>query len=115
MNILTKALLGGLMTALIAWASTKGNVLPGILPMFPTLTLIALTIVGTQGSAQDFRETCLATLKTLPAYILFVVICTVAIKRVNFKAALLLGLGGWLLAALIAFLVPKMLQEIGSS
>jgi hypothetical protein len=43
------------------------------------------------------------------------VICTVAIKRVNFKAALLLGLGGWLLAALIAFLVPKMLQEIGSS
>jgi len=113
MSILTKALLGGLMTALIAWASTKGNVLPGILPMFPTLTLISLTIVGTRGDAADFRETCLATLKTLPAYLAFVLICTVAIKRVNFKAALLLGLGGWLLTALIVFLAPKVLQRLG--
>jgi uncharacterized membrane protein (GlpM family) len=112
MNILTKALLGGLMTALIAWASNKGNVLPGILPMFPTLTLISLFIVGTQGDAADFRETCIATLKTLPAYIAFVLICTVAIKRVNFKAALLLGLGGWLLTALIVFLAPRLLQKI---
>jgi len=111
MGILAKAILGGLMTALIAWASTKGNVLPGILPMFPTLTLIALTIVGTQGSALDFRETCLATLKTLPAYVIFLVICTLAIKRVNFKAALLLGLGGWMLAALIVFLGPKLLHR----
>jgi uncharacterized membrane protein (GlpM family) len=110
-NILVKALLGGLMTALIAWASTKGNVLPGILPLFPTLTLIALTIVGAQGSAQDFRETCIATLKTLPAYVVFVLICAVAIKRVNYKAALLLGLGGWLLAAVIVFLGPRVLHR----
>jgi uncharacterized membrane protein (GlpM family) len=113
MSILVKALLGGLMTALIAWASTKGNVLPGILPMFPTLTLISLYIVGTQGDAADFRETCLATLKTLPAYLAFVLICTLTIKRVNFRAALLLGLGGWLLTALIVFLVPRLLQRIG--
>ena len=113
MSILFKALLGGLMTALIAWASTKGNVLPGILPMFPTLTLISLFIVGTQGDAADFRETCFATLKTLPAYLVFVLICTVAIKRVNFKTALLLGLGGWLLTALIVFLAPKVMQKLG--
>ena len=113
MSILIKALLGGLMTALIAWAATKGNVLPGVLPMFPTLTLISLFIVGTQGDALDFRETCLATLKTLPAYVVFVLICTVAIKKVPFKTALLLGLGGWLLAALIVFLAPKALQRLG--
>ena len=113
MSILTKALLGGLMTALIAWASTKGNVLPGILPMFPTLTLISLYIVGTQGTGQDFRETCMATLKTLPAYLAFVLICALTIKRVNFKAALLLGLGGWMLTALIVFLAPKVLQKLG--
>jgi uncharacterized membrane protein (GlpM family) len=112
MSILTKALLGGLMTALIAWASTKGSVLPGILPMFPTLTLISLYLVGAQGDAQDFRATCFATLKTLPAYLAFVLVCTVAIKRVNFKAALLLGLGGWLLAALVAFVAPRLLQRL---
>ena len=113
MSILVKALLGGGMTALIAWASTKGNVLPGILPLFPTLTLIALTIVGTQGDAQDFRETCFATLKTLPAYLVFLLICAAAIKRVHFKAALLLGLGGWLLVALLVFALPKALRRFG--
>jgi membrane protein GlpM len=107
MNILVKAIIGGLMTALIAWLSTKGNVLPGIVPLFPTLTLITLYIVGGKGDPRGFQETCWATLKTLPAYIAFVVICYLSIKRVGFRAALLLGLGGWLVAALIVFLVPK--------
>ena len=49
MSILVKAIIGGLMTALIAWLSTRGNVLPGIAPLFPTLTLIALYIVGAKG------------------------------------------------------------------
>ena len=110
MNTLFKAIIGGLMTALIAWLSTKGNVLPGIVPLFPTLTLIALYIVGTKGDPRGFRETCLATLKTLPAYSVFVVICYLSIKRVGFRAALLLGLVGWLATALLVFLGPQALR-----
>jgi uncharacterized membrane protein (GlpM family) len=113
MSILVKAIIGGMMTALIAWLSTKGNVLPGIVPLFPTLTLITLYIVGGKGDPRGFQETCLATLKTLPAYLVFVVICYLAIKRVGFRAALLLGLGGWWMAALIVFLAPKALQRLG--
>ena len=113
MSILVKAVIGGLMTALIAWLSTKGNVLPGIAPLFPTLTLIALYIVGTKGDPPGFQETCLATLKTLPAYLVFVVICYLSIKKVGFRVALLLGLAGWLAAALLVFLVPKALQRFG--
>jgi uncharacterized membrane protein (GlpM family) len=112
-SILVKAVIGGSMTALIAWLSTKGNVLPGIVPLFPTLTLIALYIVGSKGDSSGFRETCLATLKTLPAYVVFVLVCYFAIKRVGFQAALLLGLGGWLVTALIVFLAPKVLQRLG--
>jgi membrane protein GlpM len=113
MNILVKAVIGGLMTALIAWLSTKGNVLPGIVPLFPTLTLISLYIVGTKGDPQGFQETCAATLKTLPAYAVFVVICYFAIRRVGFRAALLLGLAGWLVAALLVFLAPRAWQRLG--
>lgn len=113
MSILIKATLGGLMTALIAWLSTKGNILPGIAPLFPTLTLIALYIVGSKGDSSGFQKTCLATLKTLPAYLVFVVICYLSIKRVGFRAALLLGLAGWLVAALIVFLAPKALHRLG--
>ena len=115
MNILVKALLGGLITGLIAWASTKGNVLPGILPLFPTLTLIALTIVGAKGDAQGFQDTCLATLKTLPSYLVFVVVCYLAIRRVRFQVALLYGLGAWLLVTLLIFMGPKILQELSKA
>lgn len=112
MSILLKAAIGGAMTALIAWLSTKGNVLPGIAPLFPTLTLIALYIVGTKGDPPGFQETCLATLKTLPAYLVFVVICYLSIKRVGFRVALLLGLAGWLAAALVVFLAPRIWQRL---
>ena len=82
-------------------------------PLFPTLTLITLYVVGSKGDPQGFRETCGATLKTLPAYVVFVVICYLSIKRVGFRAALLLGLGGWFVAALIVFLAPKAFQRLG--
>eukprot|EP01035_Chromulina_nebulosa_P044153 gene44153-59786_t len=36
MDIVWKGVIGGLVTALIAWASKRGNVLPGILPLAPT-------------------------------------------------------------------------------
>ena len=113
MSILVKALIGGLMTALIAWLSTKGNVLPGIVPLFPTLTLITLYIVGSKGDPPGFQETCLATFKTVPAYLVFVVICYLSIKRVGFRVALLLGLAGWLAAAAIVFVAPKAWQRLG--
>ena len=113
MSILVKAVIGGLMTALIAWLSTKGNVLPGIVPLFPTLALITLYIVGSKGDPQGFQETCLATLKTLPAYVVFVVICYLSIKRVGFRVALLLGLAGWLAAAWVVFVVPRAIQRLG--
>lgn len=113
MSILIKAIIGGAMTALIAWLSTKGNVLPGIVPLFPTLTLITLYIVGSKGDPPGFQETCLATLKTLPAYLVFVVVCYLSVKKVGFRTALLLGLAGWLAAALLIFWAPKALQRLG--
>ena len=42
MDIVWKGVVGGLVTAPIVWASRRGNVLPGILPLAPTFAVIAL-------------------------------------------------------------------------
>jgi uncharacterized membrane protein (GlpM family) len=106
MDILIKGIIGGLITALIAWLSTKGNVLPGILPLFPTFGLIALYLVGLKGDPVGFQETCLAAFKTIPAYLVFLGVCYVAVKKVHFRTALALGLAGWFLVALATFVSP---------
>ena len=60
MDIVWKGVVGGLVTALIVWASKRGNVLPGILPLAPTFAVIALLAVGAKGDPGGFRDACLA-------------------------------------------------------
>lgn len=103
MDIVWKGLMGGLMTALIAWLAKQGNVLPGILPLFPTLTLIALYIVGMKGDAGGFQQACMAALKTVPAYLAFLIVVTLSARRVDFRLALVLGLAAWLLVVVATF------------
>jgi membrane protein GlpM len=107
MDILWKGVIGGVMTALIAWLSKKGNVLPGILPLFPTFAVIALYLVGSRGDANGFQEACKAGMKTIPAYLTFLVICYFSINKFDFRMALLIGLAFWFIAALVVFLVPR--------
>lgn len=86
---------GCLVTALIAWASKRGNVLPGILPLAPTFAVIALLAVGAKGNPAGFREACLAGFKTIPAYLAFLDPAGCSSTRLitgwRFSAALLSG------------------------
>jgi membrane protein GlpM len=102
-DIVWKGVVGGLMTALIAWLAKRGSVLPGILPLFPTLTLIALYIVGSRGDEGGFRQACLAALKTVPAYLAFLLVVTVSARRMDYRLALLLGLAAWLAVVVAVF------------
>ena len=104
MDILWKAIVGGLLTAVIAWAAKRGTVLPGLLPLFPTLGLIALFIVGARGDTRAFQQVCLSGLKTVPAYAVFLIGCYSVAGRVDFRLALAIGLAAWLAAAGVAFL-----------
>jgi membrane protein GlpM len=109
MDILWKGVVGGLVTAAIVWLSKRGNTLPGILPLFPTFAVIALLVVGAKGDAAGFRQACLAGVKTIPAYLAFLLVCYFAIGVVDFRIATLLGLAVWLVAALGIFLGPTFL------
>ena len=109
MDILWKGLIGGVVTALIVWASKRGDVLPGILPLAPTFAVIALVAVGSKGSDDGLRTTCLAGAKTIPAYLVFLAICYLLIGRIDYRLAILAGLAAWLVAALVIFLGPRVI------
>jgi uncharacterized membrane protein (GlpM family) len=107
MDMVWKGMIGGLVTAVIVWLSRRGNILPGILPLFPTFALIALLIVGAKGETAGFRQACIAGAKTIPAYLAFLAVCYFAIGRVDYRIALLGGLAAWFIVALGIFLVPR--------
>jgi len=109
MDVVWKGLLGGIVTALIVLASKRGNVLPGILPLAPTFAVIALLAVGSKGDPAGFKQACLAGAKTIPAYLVFLVACSLLIDRVDYRLAIVGGLGAWLAAALTVFLAPRLL------
>ncbi|WP_439619011.1 GlpM family protein [Shinella sp.] len=103
MDILWKSLLGGAMTAVIALAAKRGNTLPGILPLFPLFGFISLMIIGAKDDIDAFRETCLASAKTLPAYLAFVTACYVGIGVFTATLTVLLGILVWAIAASTIF------------
>ena len=109
MDIVLKGLIGGIVTALIVWASRRGDVLPGILPLAPTFAVIALVVVGSKASVDGFRTTCLAGAKTIPAYLVFLGTCYLLIGRVDYRVAIAGGLIAWVAAALVIFLGPRVL------
>lgn len=103
MDILWKSLIGGAMTAVIALAAKRGNTLPGILPLFPLFGFISLMMIGAKNDIDAFRETCVASAKTLPAYLAFVTTCYVCIVVFPAPIAVFLGICVWTIAALIMF------------
>jgi uncharacterized membrane protein (GlpM family) len=109
MDILWKGAVGGLLTALIVWASKRGDILPGILPLAPTFAIIALLAVGAKGDPDGFRTACLAGVKTIPAYLVFLLGCYLLIGKFDYRIAILGGLIAWSLAAIAVFVAPRYL------
>jgi uncharacterized membrane protein (GlpM family) len=109
MDIVWKGLLGGIVTALIALASKRGNALPGILPLAPTFAIIALLAVGAKGDADGFRTACLAGAKTIPAYLAFLAAAYVLNIYLDYRIAIAGALLIWLIVATAIFLLPRWL------
>ncbi len=110
MDIVWKGIVGGLLTALIVWLSKRGNVLPGILPLFPTFAIIALIVVGAKGSADGFKEAAVAGAKTIPAYLAFLGVCYLAIDHMDYRLSLGLALAAWLLVVAVMFFGARLIH-----
>ena len=110
MDVVWKGLLGGLVTALIVWASKRGDVLPGILPLAPTFAIIALLAVGAKGDAtRASRRPASPGPRRFPAYLVFLGGCYLFIEHADYRLAILGGLGAWLAAALTIFVLPGLI------
>jgi uncharacterized membrane protein (GlpM family) len=109
MDVLWKGAIGGIVTALIVLASKRGNVLPGILPLFPTFAIVALLAVGSKGDPQSFRTACVAGAKTVPAYLAFLAGCYFLVDRIDYRLAIFGGLIAWLVAAVAVFFAPRLM------
>ncbi|GJD59402.1 GlpM family protein [Methylobacterium dankookense] len=107
MDVIWKGVVGGLVTVAIVLASRRGNVLPGILPLAPTFAIIALFAVGAKGEAGAFRETCLAGLRAIPAYLAFLGVAWWLGGSLDFRLAIVGGLAAWLAVALLIFMGPR--------
>jgi uncharacterized membrane protein (GlpM family) len=105
MEILWKSVVGGLLTGCIVWLSKRGSVLPGVLPLFPTFAVIALLVVGMEGNQGNLKEVCVSGLKTLPGYLVFLLVFYAAMTKLDYRLAVLLAVAGWLLAVLAMFRV----------
>ncbi|MCK0196874.1 GlpM family protein [Ancylobacter sp. 6x-1] len=108
MDVIWKGVLGGLVTALIVLASKRGNILPGILPLAPTFGIIALLAVGAKADMDGFRQACLAGLRTIPAYLVFLGTAWALSRFLDYRLAILGAVAAWLVAALAIFLGPRM-------
>jgi uncharacterized membrane protein (GlpM family) len=106
-DIIWNGIAGGLVTAAIVWLSRRGNTLPGILPLFPIVALIALLIVGAKGDNAGFREACLAGARTIPAYLASLAVCYFDVDHVDYRMALVGGPAAWLIVALCIFPAPR--------
>lgn len=111
MDVLLKGLIGGAMAIAIALASKRGNILPGLLPLFPAFAVLALLIVGGKGDDDGFRQASLSGIKAIPAYLAFLVVCWLAVGRMDFRWAIGCGLIAWAAVALLMFLAPKLLMN----
>ena len=105
MVIVWKGIAGGLVTAAIVFLSRRGNTLPGILPLFPTLPLAfdrrrQRRRCRVPGSLPGRR-------RANPAYLAFLAVCYFAAGRVDYRIALLGGLAAWFIVALGVFLAPR--------
>ena len=78
MDVLGKAVVAGLVTAIIVIAS-------------PIFTIIALLAVGSKGSIEAFRAACLAGVKTVPAYLCFIGVCYLLVRRVDYRVTIVAG------------------------
>jgi membrane protein GlpM len=99
MELVWKGTVGGLVTALIVWLSKRGDTLPGILPLFPTFAVIALIVVGAKGELSGFKEAGWAGVKTIPAYLAFLIVCIFAVEHMDYRLAIAAGLVAWLAVA----------------
>jgi len=105
-NLLAKALVGGVMVLLIGLLSrTRNYYIAGLLPLFPTFALMAHYIVGSERGIADLKATILFGMWSVLPYLAYLASLYWLLDRLRLVPALLLALLVWGLVAAGAVLL----------
>lgn len=87
------------MVAIALLSRSKSFFIAGLVPLFPTFSLVAHIVVGTERSAKDLQVTALFGLYSLVPYILYLLAVYWLCTRLPLAATLTLATLVWVVAA----------------
>jgi membrane protein GlpM len=106
MDIFLKALFGALIVVVIQLlAKTKNYYIAGLIPLFPTFTLISHYIVGTQRTTDDLKATIRFGGVSLIPYVIYLITLYLLVDRFKLTVALLLATLAWFIAAILLMII----------
>jgi membrane protein GlpM len=106
MKLLIRALLGaGVVVLISALSGTKSYYVAGLVPLFPTFTLISHYVVGTERTVAELKATIRFGIWSLIPYAAYMVVLYLLVDRMRLQWALLSAVGAWLIAAAILILL----------
>lgn len=99
--LFAKALLGAAAVLLIAlFAQSKNFFIAGLVPLFPTFSLIAHYIVGTERAGADLQQTALFGLWSLVPYAAYLLVVYAGSVRWSLAVTLGVATAVWMVTAL---------------
>jgi len=106
--LVIKAVIGALLVVLISVvAGTKNYYIAGLVPLFPTFTLVAHYVVGTQRTVPELKATIRFGLVACIPYFIYMGALYFLVDRVKLPLALLGATGAWIVAATVLLLLWK--------
>jgi len=106
MDWVIKALIGaGAVILIQVFAQSKNYWLAGLVPLFPTFSLISHYLVGTQRSVPELRETIVFGIFALAPYLLYMVALYYLVGKWRLPASLAGATAVWILSAAILIAV----------
>ena len=107
-SLLLKALLGAVIIIVIQLlAKTKNYYIAGLVPLFPTFTLMSHYIVGTQRTVGELKATIRFGIAAMIPYFVYMLALYFLVERVKLVPALLAATLCWAIAATMLVAVWK--------
>ena len=107
-GLLLKALLGAVIIIVIQLlAKTKNYYVAGLVPLFPTFTLMSHYIVGTQRTVDELKATIRFGIAAMIPYLAYMLALYILVERVKLVPALITATVCWAIAATMLIVVWK--------
>jgi len=102
MDLFVKALAGAaIVVAIQLLARTRNVYLAGLVPLFPSLALIAHYLVGTQRTTLELKETIRFGMWSLIPYLVYLAVLYLTVDRLKLSTSLCTAVLAWCAAAAI--------------